>query len=681
MKKRLWKTRVLCIMLVWTLALPAVFCANAETTTLIYSYGSDAFEKHMLDEQNIVEFNGEKWLFEHDSFSFNGAFMMYGGNVRSVCECEIPEFRHYGTEPEEDFYLGKVTITPPASMTLYVFAGDRITGEYKLIDQKNTARYAMDVYAQRDKNGALCLTDMVFLYSYTRNGVKANFAAGLYISYENYAANPAWDIFDEAAQETMMNESAENSYAQMIQLLDGELIKLEKALAEKEQEIEVLEAENESLKAQVSGIDALESETEALRARLEACEAEAARAQELAVRYEQLETECAALESDKAALESENAVLKAELDECAGYEEQIALLISENELLKAETEKGATLLTDSETEVKALEREESAHAVKEKAAESANDGKSLNGNFDARDKKTQVQALEAELYEKEQQIEAMNQEIIALTGEIERAQTETDYSACSYKELCGMMEAIQTELKKRTVEIPASPSDDFVYASNGTQITIRGYRGTDTEIVIPDEIEGVPVTKIASSAFEDNRSIVSVRIPDSVREIGFSAFSGCRNLTSVNIPQKLETLGAYAFMDASIEGVLVFPETIKLIDTGALRRNDLTGVVILGNCTIESGNTIDDMDTLEFIYVREGARVHIKENAIDKMPKMETVILPDSVTMETDNFWSCPLMTVYAPEGSWIAVRAEYEMLPVNTKEYAAVNAYYDSLY
>ena len=78
--------------------------------------------------------------------------------------------------------------------------------------------------------------------------------------------------------------------------------------------------------------------------------------------------------------------------------------------------------------------------------------------------------------------------------------------------------------------------DDFIFNQNknGT-ITITGYRGISTDVVIPADIDGIPITEIAASAFvknfhegysvKDDR-ITSVIIPDSVIIIGNSAFKG-----------------------------------------------------------------------------------------------------------------------------------------------------------
>ena len=62
---------------------------------------------------------------------------------------------------------------------------------------------------------------------------------------------------------------------------------------------------------------------------------------------------------------------------------------------------------------------------------------------------------------------------------------------------------------------------------------------TDTDIVIPSEYEGLPVTASGSYAFKDCDTLRSVTIPDSVTDIGDCAFWGCASLTDVRISETL----------------------------------------------------------------------------------------------------------------------------------------------
>ena len=63
---------------------------------------------------------------------------------------------------------------------------------------------------------------------------------------------------------------------------------------------------------------------------------------------------------------------------------------------------------------------------------------------------------------------------------------------------------------------------------------LRKYKGTATEVVIPDE-----VTSIGMHAFYNCSSLISVTIPEGVKKIGEGAFYGCSSLTSITIPKAI----------------------------------------------------------------------------------------------------------------------------------------------
>ncbi|MUK94769.1 leucine-rich repeat protein, partial [Aliivibrio fischeri] len=52
---------------------------------------------------------------------------------------------------------------------------------------------------------------------------------------------------------------------------------------------------------------------------------------------------------------------------------------------------------------------------------------------------------------------------------------------------------------------------------------IKDYTSKYKDIIIPDNLDGVPVTSIGDSAFRDN-ALTNVTIPNSVTEIGMYAF-------------------------------------------------------------------------------------------------------------------------------------------------------------
>ena len=70
-------------------------------------------------------------------------------------------------------------------------------------------------------------------------------------------------------------------------------------------------------------------------------------------------------------------------------------------------------------------------------------------------------------------------------------------------------------------------------------------------MTIPTNINGLTVTSIGADAFENNTSLTSVTIPNSVTSIGVVAFEYCTSLFSVTIPNSVTSIGGGAFWDCT----------------------------------------------------------------------------------------------------------------------------------
>ena len=127
------------------------------------------------------------------------------------------------------------------------------------------------------------------------------------------------------------------------------------------------------------------------------------------------------------------------------------------------------------------------------------------------------------------------------------------------------------------------PSSD--YATAGLSNVSVSF--APTEVVIPDEIDGHPVTAIGSKAFY-HKELTSVTIPDSVTTIGASAFYS-NQLTLVEIPNSVTTIGASAFRFNQLLSINI-PNSVTAIDDNAFDYNNLTSITIenenttIGNC-------------------------------------------------------------------------------------------------
>ena len=109
----------------------------------------------------------------------------------------------------------------------------------------------------------------------------------------------------------------------------------------------------------------------------------------------------------------------------------------------------------------------------------------------------------------------------------------------------------------------AAAFEDFQYEITAENtVTITGYAGTNTEVSIPSEIEGLPVTAVGAEAFMESGTLTRIVIPDTVILIDERAFKECASLSKVFLKGKEElTIRGEAFAEcASLKGVYFYSE-------------------------------------------------------------------------------------------------------------------------
>ena len=107
---------------------------------------------------------------------------------------------------------------------------------------------------------------------------------------------------------------------------------------------------------------------------------------------------------------------------------------------------------------------------------------------------------------------------------------------------------------------------EYRVSDDGTYIIVTGTTEDFPSIKIESQIEGLPVKEIAPSAFQNNYSLYSIDIPDSVTVIGEAAFRNCRSLVSVRLPEGLKQLPMDAFRDCYVLDGVTLPQTLETID-------------------------------------------------------------------------------------------------------------------
>ncbi len=170
----------------------------------------------------------------------------------------------------------------------------------------------------------------------------------------------------------------------------------------------------------------------------------------------------------------------------------------------------------------------------------------------------------------------------------------------------------------------------FMYEEKESEITITGYVGDKTEVVIPGEINGKKVTTIGDRAFNDCTSLTSVTIPEGVTSIGDDAFELCVNLTSISLPKSLTSIGSWGFSATGLTSITI-PENVRSIGCYAFFScSKLKKVVLPEGITRISSRTFAMCSNLTDITIPDSV-TSIDEGAFCGCNKLDSIVIPDSV--------------------------------------------------
>lgn len=258
------------------------------------------------------------------------------------------------------------------------------------------------------------------------------------------------------------------------------------------------------------------------------------------------------------------------------------------------------------------------------------------------------------------------EEMIAYAAEQER--TELLAWLLDFKNRTADFAAEQEKADKKLMrKLNAAPDSvmalsqlwSYKKTADGT-ITITNYKGSATEVTVPEKIGKSIVTAIGKGTFtgEENqrrnnetmnrgatkeqirqhKKITKIVLPDTIQLIGAGAFQCMEELREINIPAGVREIGEAAFAACAALRTLTIPPNVKRIGKKAF----------LGCAALET------------VYISEGVE-ELGAGVFAKCSKLRKVYMPASIqcirdkeenSLDLELFAACPDVTVICPKQS-----------------------------
>ncbi|MBQ7107327.1 MAG: leucine-rich repeat domain-containing protein [Clostridia bacterium] len=201
----------------------------------------------------------------------------------------------------------------------------------------------------------------------------------------------------------------------------------------------------------------------------------------------------------------------------------------------------------------------------------------------------------------------------------------------------------------------ANPVSDFEYLISEKEniAAIKGYIGDDLDVIVPQEIEGYPVTLIYISAFAFSE-IESITLPDTVQTIQDRAFMSCSNLHTVNLGKSVTVIGAEAFKNCKKLENIKLPYGLQNIGTYAFFECKSLKEITIPKSVTEMGMGTFYSSSLSSITFEEGIETIGSYACFWCGDKLKSITIPKSVKEIGEYSFNDKLEKVYfkgdAPE-------------------------------
>lgn len=154
------------------------------------------------------------------------------------------------------------------------------------------------------------------------------------------------------------------------------------------------------------------------------------------------------------------------------------------------------------------------------------------------------------------------------------------------------------------------------------ELLLTSYSGTDSQIEVPEKIDGYTVTTIGNNAFKNNTQLKSIKLPDTINDIGVSAFQNT-GLVSFDVPENVTNISMNTFADC------INLEKINLSDNVSYMYLSAFANTKVDPCSLVKGDMIFSYNGISY-NAMDGEICVLGIEPCEKKLIKDNVVIPDN---------------------------------------------------
>lgn len=218
---------------------------------------------------------------------------------------------------------------------------------------------------------------------------------------------------------------------------------------------------------------------------------------------------------------------------------------------------------------------------------------------------------------------------------------------------------------------------NYTYSVSSGEITITKYSGTEEVVEIPAEIDGVPVIRIGTRAFQDCTTIKQLTIPYGVAVINTGAFRGCENLEELYYNCSLTSIGTNLFQECTSLKTIYFGENVSSYARNAV--NNCYGTAV-ETFVVDENNLIYTSKDGVLYSKRDDGRYDLELYPIAKKDESFTVST-DVATVDKYALSGNPYVREITIDGSDFEMNTIYALYNLSSLEKITLQGTYKYVY